>query len=346
MNVDGVDARHCKGPAYPLVLSNVFSRRDDKPIYPPYACVEKTSESQAAPTAAKPRRRSASASSASRRRTIMQWDKRNLEGKVYTKGARRGRARVRAEAARRGRRSRRRDLARRHRRVAVRHDDGKRELVSRPQEPGIDVLLLGHSHAPFPDPANPKSRFANLPDVDNQRGFVHGKPAVMGNYWGKSLGVIDLALVRQRRPLADRRGGDAFGSARRQESRRHVRRAGSRYRRARRARARSDASHYVSTPIGDSDFAMTTYFADVGDVTALQPVNTAQREYVERYIAKNLPQYAGDSGAFGRGAVQGRLRRPDRLHRHRRRPARDPQRGRSLSLSEHADGGRRSTARC
>ena len=50
---------------------------------------------------------------------------------------------------------------------------------------------------------------------------------------------------------------------------------------------------YVSTPIGDSDFAMTTYFADVGEVTALQIVNTAQREYVERYIAKNLPQYAG-----------------------------------------------------
>ena len=50
---------------------------------------------------------------------------------------------------------------------------------------------------------------------------------------------------------------------------------------------------YVSTPIGDSDFPMTTYFADVGDVTALQPVNMAQREYVENYIAKNLPQYAG-----------------------------------------------------
>jgi 2',3'-cyclic-nucleotide 2'-phosphodiesterase/3'-nucleotidase len=50
---------------------------------------------------------------------------------------------------------------------------------------------------------------------------------------------------------------------------------------------------YVSTPIGDSDFAMTTYFADVGEVTGLQSVNAAQRDYAERYIAKNLPQYAG-----------------------------------------------------
>src|ERR1019366_6826968 len=49
---------------------------------------------------------------------------------------------------------------------------------------------------------------------------------------------------------------------------------------------------YVSQPIGDSDFAMTSYFAEVGDVSALQPVNTAQREYTERYIATNLQQYA------------------------------------------------------
>ena len=50
---------------------------------------------------------------------------------------------------------------------------------------------------------------------------------------------------------------------------------------------------YVSTPIGDSDFAMTTYFADVGDMTALRSVNTAQREYVEKYIKANMPQHAG-----------------------------------------------------
>jgi len=38
---------------------------------------------------------------------------------------------------------------------------------------------------------------------------------------------------------------------------------------------------------------MTSYFAQVGDVTTLQPVNMAQRAWVEERIALDLPQYAG-----------------------------------------------------
>jgi 2',3'-cyclic-nucleotide 2'-phosphodiesterase/3'-nucleotidase len=51
--------------------------------------------------------------------------------------------------------------------------------------------------------------------------------------------------------------------------------------------------NYVKTPIGTSDFRMTTYFADVGEVGAIQIVNQAQTEYVKDYVAANLPQYAG-----------------------------------------------------
>jgi len=290
MNVDGVETRHCKGPSYPLVLSNVFSRRDDQPIYAPYAVVEKTLKLR----------------TADGRETkvpirigiigftppnIMQWDKRNLDGKVYTKGlveaAREFVPKLRAENV---------DLV-----VAISHGgidvspygtmmENANWYLS--EEPGIDVLLLGHSHAPFPEPANPKSRYANLPDVDNQRGFVHGKPAVMGNYWGKSLGVIELALVRHD-------GKWQVDASKTHSEVRDVKKAdGTFVEPANDIAALIEPVHeatiqYVSTPIGDSDFAMTTYFADVGDVTALQPVNTAQREYVERYIAKNLPQYAG-----------------------------------------------------
>jgi len=290
MNVDGVETRHCKGPSYPLVLSNVFSRRDDQPIYAPYAVVEKTLKLR----------------TADGRETevpirigiigftppnIMQWDRRNLDGKVYTKGlveaAREFVPKLRAENV---------DLV-----VAISHGgidvspygtmmENANLYLS--EEPGIDVLLLGHSHAPFPEPANPKSRYATLPDVDNQRGLVHGKPAVMGNYWGKSLGVIELALVRHD-------GKWQVDASKTHSEVRDVKKAdGTFVEPANDIAALIEPVHeatiqYVSTPIGDSDFAMTTYFADVGDVTALQPVNTAQREYVERYIAKNLPQYAG-----------------------------------------------------
>jgi 2',3'-cyclic-nucleotide 2'-phosphodiesterase / 3'-nucleotidase len=57
-----------------------------------------------------------------------------------------------------------------------------------------------------------------------------------------------------------------------------------------------DAEHiatiaYVKTPIGSTDFRMNTYFADVGDVSAIQVVNQAQAQYVADYVAANLPQY-------------------------------------------------------
>jgi 2',3'-cyclic-nucleotide 2'-phosphodiesterase/3'-nucleotidase len=52
------------------------------------------------------------------------------------------------------------------------------------------------------------------------------------------------------------------------------------------------AIHYVKTPVGQTDFRMGTQFADVGDPGAIQIVNQAQQDYVQRYVAANLPQYA------------------------------------------------------
>jgi 2',3'-cyclic-nucleotide 2'-phosphodiesterase/3'-nucleotidase len=289
MNVDDVSAQHCKGPHYPLVLSNAFSTRDNQPIYPPYAVLERKMKIRAADghRIEAPIRIGIIGFTPP---PIMDWDKRNLEGKIYTKGlveaAREYLPKLRAQNV---------DLV-----IAISHGgidvapygsqmENANWYLS--EEPGIDVLLLGHSHVPFPDPGNAKSRFNNLPDVDNQRGFVHGKPAVMGNYWGKSLGVIELALVRE----GSHWQVDAAAT---HSEVRNIRKPDGSY-------VAPDAEiaplvqkmhattiAYVSQPIGDSDFAMTSYFAEVGDVSALQPVNTAQREYTERYIATNLQQYA------------------------------------------------------
>ena len=48
----------------------------------------------------------------------------------------------------------------------------------------------------------------------------------------------------------------------------------------------------MKTPIGSTDFEMSSYFADVGDPGAIELVNQAQADYVARYVAANLPQYA------------------------------------------------------
>lgn len=55
---------------------------------------------------------------------------------------------------------------------------------------GIDAILFGHQHQLFPGSPS----YDNLPDVDNERGFVRGVPAVSPGYWGDHLGIIDLRL--------------------------------------------------------------------------------------------------------------------------------------------------------
>lgn len=55
--------------------------------------------------------------------------------------------------------------------------------------PGIDVVLMGHTHELFPDPQH-----RLLPGADNARGTLHGKPAINAGANGSHLGVIDLAL--------------------------------------------------------------------------------------------------------------------------------------------------------
>jgi 2',3'-cyclic-nucleotide 2'-phosphodiesterase/3'-nucleotidase len=49
---------------------------------------------------------------------------------------------------------------------------------------------------------------------------------------------------------------------------------------------------YVKTPVGTTAFRMSSYFADVGDVSALAVVNQAQADYVTRYVKASLPKYA------------------------------------------------------
>ena len=290
MNAEGVDARRCKGPAFPLVLANVSSARDGKPIYPPYAVLERHLELRDAQGHARvaPIRIGIIGFTPPQ---ILKWDRRNLEGRVQAQGlvesARAWLPKLQAEGV---------DLV-----VAISHGGLDASPYSEAmenanwhlaREPGIDVLLLGHSHAAFPDPGNAKSRYASMPGVDNERGFVHGKPAVMGDFWGKSLGVVDLALVRE----AGRWRTDAAAT---HSEVRDIRRADGGFvdadpRIAELVRPVHEATiAWVSQPIGRSDFSMTSYFAQVGDVTTLQPVNMAQRAWVEERIAQDLPQYAG-----------------------------------------------------
>lgn len=131
----------------------------------------------------------------------------------------------------------------------------------------------------------------NLPNVDKAKGLVHGVPTVMANFWGKTLGVIQMSLVAKD-------GKWAVDKTKTVVEARSIQNADKSFIEPLASVAKSiEAEHqatitYVRTPIGSSDFPMTSYFADVGDVSALQIVNQAQTDYVSNYVKANLPQLA------------------------------------------------------
>lgn len=57
--------------------------------------------------------------------------------------------------------------------------------------PGVDALVMGHVHQPFPGPVSETDAA-----IDPVAGTLFGKPAVMPGCFGSHLGVIDLDLLR------------------------------------------------------------------------------------------------------------------------------------------------------
>jgi 2',3'-cyclic-nucleotide 2'-phosphodiesterase / 3'-nucleotidase len=286
-DIPGVDAKKCEGPAYPLVLSNVFNAKDGKPLFAPWRVITRTI-------------RTANGGSATIHigllgftpPAIMDWDRRNLDGKVTVMGVVEAAKKYLPDVKKAGA-----DIV-----IAINHGGINAGPYTEHMEnagwylaqvPGIDVVLLGHSHDIFPNPNDPKSHYAHLPEVDNTRGTIHGTPAVMGDYYGKAIGVIDLALVYdgghwqvdRDATKSDVRLVQGAKDAPAVDPDQHIEQLV--------AKEHQATINYVKTPIGNSDIEMSTYFVAAGDTTALGLVNDAQRDYVEKYIKANMPQLAG-----------------------------------------------------
>jgi len=288
-NVEGVTKQNCQGPTFPFVISNVFSALDNKPLFSPYKIFTKqiTAYSPDGTTRKVPVRIGFIGFTPP---PIMKWDKRNLEGKVYTIGvveaANQFVPKMKAEGA---------DIV-----IAISHGGIDPSPYSDTMEnanwhlskvPNIDAILLGHSHDIFPSPTNPKSRFNTMENVDNSRGNINNIPAVMGNFWGKNLGLIRLSLqFEENKWRVDHES--SYSEVR------SIKLSDGAYVAAdpeigKVIRAEHEATlNYVKTPIGQSDFRITSYFTETGDVSAVQIINMAQRDYVKKYISSNLPQYA------------------------------------------------------
>ena len=280
----------CAGNSYPLVLSNVLSASADAPIFPPYQVLSRTFRATRPDGSALQVPLLVGAIGFTPPQ-VMSWDKRHLDGKVYVSGvveaARQHVPRMRSEGA---------DLV-----VALSHgglDPGPQSAGMEnaswhlSQVEGIDALVLGHSHDVFPNPGVASSVFNTMTGVDNTNGLVNGMPAVMAGSWGSRLGVIRLVLrytsgawtvVPEETRVESRSTRNPDGSY--VDADPSV---------APLVAAEHQATiDYVQTPIGSTDFRMATWFALVGDESALQIVNMAQADYVSRYIQAGLPQYQG-----------------------------------------------------
>jgi len=290
-DVDGVaaGAPRCAGPDFPLVLANVYSAKTRQPLFAPYRIIDKQVSAIGAdgkPLTATIRVGIIGFTTPA----IMAWDKRWLDGKIYTEGVRETAQRYLPEMRAKGA-----DLI-----VALSHgglDDAPYSPTMEngsyylSQVPGIDALLIGHSHQLFPNPASTVPQFS-LPGVDKVRGFVNGVPTVMANSWGKNLGVIGLQLRFDGKAWQVDRGATTVSQrAIVQADKSAV--AADPAMTALVAAPHAATIAYVKTPVGRTDFRMSSYFADVGDVSAIEVVNQAQTDYLARYVKANLPQYAG-----------------------------------------------------
>jgi 2',3'-cyclic-nucleotide 2'-phosphodiesterase/3'-nucleotidase len=143
---------------------------------------------------------------------------------------------------------------------------------------GIDALVLGHTHVPFPHPSH-----ASAPGVCPGSGTIHGKPAVNPGAEGAFLGLIDLALAR-RGPRWEIVGHD-------------TRLVPVQETLARQGMPPSpaiigllDETHrrtlaHIRRPIGHSEVPIDTYLSRVRPDAAMQVVNAAQTRIVVKALA-------------------------------------------------------------
>ncbi len=280
----GPAGARCAGAAFPIVLANVRDSVTGKPLFQPYVILDKrvtATGPDGRPLAATVRIGVIGLITP----VVNQWNRKALEGRAVAEGivetARRMIPQMRAEGA---------DVV-----VAVSHgglddapyapdmENGSWHLA---RVPGIDAMLTGHAHQVFPNAAGTGPQYG-LPGVDRVRGTVHGVPTVMAGQWGRQLGVIALALRREHgrwvvepgRTVAQVRAV-AAGAAPDPAIAALV------------ADEHAAAVAYVRAPLGRTEVRMSTYFADVGDTSAIAPVNQAQAAYLAAYVKANLPHYA------------------------------------------------------
>ncbi|WP_374349547.1 bifunctional 2',3'-cyclic-nucleotide 2'-phosphodiesterase/3'-nucleotidase [Chitinimonas sp.] len=297
LGVAGVQkpAGNCGAPSFPLVLTNVNGVDSKKPIFQPYALIPKVFAANLPDGTPTTVRLNVGIMSFVPPQ-ILDWDQKNLAGKVYVNGVQESAKQYVPEL-----RSKGADVV-----VALSHGG----LDASPYSPkmenaslhladksvGIDALMIGHSHLIFPKgkeagAAALDASFTALPasaNVDAINGFVNGVPTVMAQSWGRRLGIIKMTMKY------------VGGKWQTVPDKTSVESRGFKYTDGKTivdgdpaianlvANEHNATIAYAKQPLGaKTDFQMSAYFSLVGDVSAIQLVNQAQIDYVKNFIAKS-----------------------------------------------------------
>lgn len=207
---------------------------------------------------------------------ITEWDRANLEGKVYTKDIVQSVKETIPKMKRAGA-----DLV-----IVLAHSGMGTENYTEMDEDatyaltkvkGIDAIISGHNHKLFP------GDFSDLPGVNEEKGTINGVPVVMPGNWGNHLGVIDLSLTT------------SFGHWKVNNVQSELR---SVYNSESETNTIADPdildaiqlSHaqtleYVRQPVGNTTANIHSYFALIKDDPSIQIVTNAQKWYLEKQLA-------------------------------------------------------------
>lgn len=158
----------------------------------------------------------------------------------------------------------------------------------------------------------PSSTYADFGAVDVNAGTIHGKPAVMGGFWGSHMGLIDLMLERdgngwrvlshtsEARPISQREEDRSITPLVTDDQAvlDSV------------ATEHQETLDYIRRAVGKTDAPLHSYFALVADDPSVQIVSNAQTWYVQQQLVgsehEGLPilSAAAPLKAGGRGGPE------------------------------------------
>ena len=137
---------------------------------------------------------------------------------------------------------------------------------------GVDALITGHSHGQFP------GDYADLANVDSDKGTINGTPTVMPGAYGSHLGVIDLELELNddewvvNDGKAEIRGIDREGLMPDADVLEVVN------------EAHEGTIEYIREPVGETLSPINSYFGLVRDASSIEIIRAAQTEYIKKQV--------------------------------------------------------------